>query len=119
MRELGNSAASVCARTILSVIVSELLAQRPTTAVERLPVVSVLGISKHISRLQKPHWKVNSCSNCIVDMFKTAPPPKSLLGYHRILSPTAAPRVSPLCLGGANFGDMMKDVLGECNKETT
>lgn len=32
-------------------------------------------------------------------MFKTAPKPQSLLGYHRILSPTAGVRVSPLCLG--------------------
>ena len=28
------------------------------------------------------------------------PPPKSLLGRHRLLSPTASVRVSPLCLGG-------------------
>jgi hypothetical protein len=37
--------------------------------------------------------------------FPPAPTPKSLLGYHRILAPTAGVRVSPLCLGGMNFGD--------------
>lgn len=31
--------------------------------------------------------------------------PKSALGYHRILAPTAGVRVSPLCLGAMNFGD--------------
>ncbi|KAI4715172.1 hypothetical protein J4E89_000859 [Alternaria sp. Ai002NY15] len=42
----------------------------------------------------------------------------SLLGRHRILSPTAAVRVSPLCLGGMNFGEAWKATLGECTKET-
>lgn len=51
-------------------------------------------------------------------MFKTAPKPKSLLGYHRILSPTAGVRVSPLCLGALNFGDSWKEFAGECTKET-
>lgn len=44
--------------------------------------------------------------------------PKSLLGRHRILSPTAGVRVSPLCLGAMNFGDSWKEALGECTKET-
>jgi len=43
---------------------------------------------------------------------------KSLLDFHRILSPTAGVRVSPLCLGAMNFGDALKDILGECTKET-
>jgi hypothetical protein len=34
-----------------------------------------------------------------------APTPKSALGYYRILSPNAAVRVSPLCLGAMNFGN--------------
>jgi hypothetical protein len=38
-------------------------------------------------------------------MFKTAPKPLSLLGYHRILSPTAGVRVSPLCLGMCSIDD--------------
>ncbi|USW49466.1 Putative NADP-dependent oxidoreductase domain-containing protein [Septoria linicola] len=53
-----------------------------------------------------------------MSLFPPAPKPKSLLGYHRILSPTAGVRVSPLCLGAMNFGDAWKDYLGECNKET-
>ncbi|KAI9690679.1 MAG: hypothetical protein M1820_009913 [Bogoriella megaspora] len=48
-----------------------------------------------------------------------APLPKSLLGRHRVLSPTAAVKVSPLCLGAMSFGTAWKDFLGECNKETT
>jgi aryl-alcohol dehydrogenase-like predicted oxidoreductase len=45
--------------------------------------------------------------------------PVSLLGRHRLLSPAAAVRVSPLILGGMNFGDAWKESLGECSKETS
>ncbi|KAH6716978.1 NADP-dependent oxidoreductase domain-containing protein [Leptodontidium sp. MPI-SDFR-AT-0119] len=51
--------------------------------------------------------------------FTPAAVPKSILGYHRILSPTAGVRVSPLCLGAMNFGDAWKQAMGECSKETT
>lgn len=37
--------------------------------------------------------------------FPVAPKPKSLLGYHRVLAPTAGVKVSPICLGAMNFGD--------------
>ena len=49
----------------------------------------------------------------------SAPPPPSVLGRYRLLSPTAAVRVSPLCLGTMNFGDAWSSFLGECNQETT
>ncbi|KAH7142120.1 NADP-dependent oxidoreductase domain-containing protein [Dactylonectria macrodidyma] len=45
-------------------------------------------------------------------------PPKSLLGRHRLLAPTAGVFVSPICLGTMNFGGVMNDSLGECTKET-
>ncbi|KAH8594366.1 NADP-dependent oxidoreductase domain-containing protein [Bisporella sp. PMI_857] len=51
--------------------------------------------------------------------FRPPPPPKSALGYYRMLAPTASVRVSPLCLGAMNFGDAWVDFMGECNKETT
>lgn len=51
--------------------------------------------------------------------FPTPPKPKSLLGYHRLLSPTAGIRVSPLCLGAMNFGDAWKAFMGECSKENS
>ncbi|KAH7384738.1 NADP-dependent oxidoreductase domain-containing protein [Cadophora sp. MPI-SDFR-AT-0126] len=51
--------------------------------------------------------------------FTPAATPKSVLGYHRIMSPTAGVRVSPLCLGAMNFGDAWKQSMGECNKDTT
>jgi aryl-alcohol dehydrogenase-like predicted oxidoreductase len=47
-----------------------------------------------------------------------APKPPSLLGYHRILSPSAGVRVSPLCLGTMNFGGAWSGMMGECSKET-
>ncbi|KAA6407605.1 MAG: norsolorinic acid reductase [Lasallia pustulata] len=50
--------------------------------------------------------------------FALAPQPKSLLGRHRLLSPTAGVKVSPLCLGAMNFGDSWKEFMGECSKET-
>ncbi|KAK9243287.1 NADP-dependent oxidoreductase domain-containing protein [Lipomyces tetrasporus] len=46
-------------------------------------------------------------------------PPKSVLGRHRILAPTASVRVSPLCLGGMSFGTNWAMGLGECTKEMT
>lgn len=49
-------------------------------------------------------------------LFPPAPEPKTPLARHRILSKSAAVRVSPLCLGAMNFGDAWKDYLGECNK---
>lgn len=42
--------------------------------------------------------------------FQAAPAPKSALGYHRMLAPTAAVRVSPICLGGMNFGEAWSDI---------
>jgi aryl-alcohol dehydrogenase-like predicted oxidoreductase len=51
--------------------------------------------------------------------FPSAKEPKSNLGYHRLLAPSAAVRVSPLCLGAMNFGESWKAMMGECNKETS
>jgi aryl-alcohol dehydrogenase-like predicted oxidoreductase len=51
--------------------------------------------------------------------FLPAPTPKSLLGYHRILSPTAGVRVSPLCLGAMNFGNAWEGFMGKCDKKDT
>lgn len=51
--------------------------------------------------------------------FPRAPTPKSLLGYHRILSPTAGVRVSPLCLGAMNFGNAWEGFMGKCDKKDT
>ncbi|KAI4123686.1 MAG: hypothetical protein LQ338_005150 [Usnochroma carphineum] len=45
--------------------------------------------------------------------------PPSLLGYYRLLAPTAAVRVSPLCLGTMNFGEAWKGFMGECDKKTS
>ena len=46
------------------------------------------------------------------------PPSKGLLDRHRVLAPTAAVHVSPICLGAMNFGNAMKDYFGACSKET-
>lgn len=43
----------------------------------------------------------------------------SALRRHRLLAPSAAVLVSPICLGGMNFGDSWKSELGECDKVTT
>ncbi|KPI40092.1 Norsolorinic acid A [Cyphellophora attinorum] len=49
----------------------------------------------------------------------TASTPASPLKRHRLLAPSAAVLVSPLCLGGMNFGDAWKSALGECDMTTT
>ncbi|KAF2812489.1 norsolorinic acid reductase [Mytilinidion resinicola] len=49
--------------------------------------------------------------------FATAPP-KSLLGRHRVLSPSASVRVSPLSLGTVNFGTACNQLLGKCTKDS-
>lgn len=54
-----------------------------------------------------------------MSFFKEAPKPKSLLGYHRVLAPTAGIKVSPICLGAMNFGEGWKDFMGECDKKTS
>lgn len=46
------------------------------------------------------------------------PEPKSKLGYYRLLSPTAAVRVSPLCLGSMNFGTEYQQMMGDMDKKT-
>lgn len=40
-----------------------------------------------------------------MSMFPPAKPPKTALGFRRILSPTAGIRVSPLCLGAMSLGE--------------
>ncbi|KAH8173353.1 aldo/keto reductase family protein [Sarocladium implicatum] len=48
-----------------------------------------------------------------------APPARSPLGRYRYLSPSAGVRVSPIALGGMNFGDRWKPYMGECDQATT
>ncbi|KAK7962616.1 aldo/keto reductase [Apiospora aurea] len=49
--------------------------------------------------------------------FLPPPVPKSLLGRHRLLAPSASVRVSPLTLGGMSLGEAWKMGMGECTKE--
>lgn len=49
-------------------------------------------------------------------IFGPAPPPKTALGLHRILSPTAAVKVSPICLGGISIGSSWNELFGENQK---
>ncbi|KAF4592533.1 aldo/keto reductase [Ophiocordyceps camponoti-floridani] len=51
--------------------------------------------------------------------FPSAAKPRSLLGRYRLLSPTAAVRVSPLCLGAMSLGDAWKSWMGACDQTTT
>ncbi|KAI9749882.1 MAG: hypothetical protein M4579_006702 [Chaenotheca gracillima] len=44
--------------------------------------------------------------------FPSPPPPKSKLGVYRPLAPTAALKVSPLCLGAMNFGTAWEGFMG-------
>jgi len=46
-------------------------------------------------------------------MFAPPPKPKTALGWHRILSPTASVKVSPLCLGGISIGSSWGEIFGK------
>jgi len=48
-----------------------------------------------------------------------APEPPTALGRYRLLSPTAAVRVSPLCLGAMSLGDAWEERLGTQSKENS
>ena len=50
--------------------------------------------------------------------FRPPSSPQSLLARYRVLAPTAAVHVSPICLGAMNFGNAWKGIMGECSKET-
>lgn len=74
----------------------------------------------------KHHHHISSTllyfNQLILDQLTMFPPPaapKSLIHRHRQLAPSAAVKVSPICLGSMNFGDAWKSAMGECNKKTT
>lgn len=50
--------------------------------------------------------------------FQHSPAPKSALGRHRQLAPTASVKVSPICLGAMNFGNAWEAMMGKCDKKT-
>ncbi|KAL2817941.1 NADP-dependent oxidoreductase domain-containing protein [Aspergillus cavernicola] len=47
-----------------------------------------------------------------MSLFQPPPKPESPLAYHRILSPTASVKVSPICLGGISFGNEWSELFG-------
>ncbi|KAH7159485.1 NADP-dependent oxidoreductase domain-containing protein [Dactylonectria estremocensis] len=46
-------------------------------------------------------------------LFQPPPLPESPLGWHRVLSPTASVKVSPICLGGISLGNDWSELFGE------
>lgn len=46
-------------------------------------------------------------------LFTSPPKPQSHLGYHRILSPTASVKVSPIALGGISIGSSWSELFGQ------
>lgn len=48
-----------------------------------------------------------------MSFFEPPAKPKSQLGYHRILSPNAAVKVSPICLGGISIGSSWSEYFGK------
>jgi aryl-alcohol dehydrogenase-like predicted oxidoreductase len=51
--------------------------------------------------------------------YDIAPKPKRVLGYHRVLAPSAGVKVSPLCLGTMNFGTNWYIHLEERSQSTS
>ncbi|OIW29029.1 Aldo/keto reductase [Coniochaeta ligniaria NRRL 30616] len=48
-----------------------------------------------------------------MSIFESPRKPKTALGYHRVLSPSAAVKVSPLALGGISIGSSWSEVFGK------
>lgn len=48
-----------------------------------------------------------------MSIFGPAPAPQTPLAHHRILSPTASVKVSPICLGGISIGSSWSSLFGE------
>lgn len=48
-----------------------------------------------------------------MSFFNPPPKPSTPLGYHRILSPTASVKVSPLALGGISIGSSWAELFGQ------
>lgn len=48
-----------------------------------------------------------------MSFFNPPPKPESPLGWHRILSPSASVRVSPICLGGISIGSEWGELFGQ------
>ncbi|RSL57425.1 hypothetical protein CEP53_006473 [Fusarium sp. AF-6] len=48
-----------------------------------------------------------------MSLFKPPPKPSSPMGYHRVLSPNAAVKVSPICLGGISIGNSWPEYTGK------
>ncbi|TDZ60925.1 Norsolorinic acid reductase A [Colletotrichum trifolii] len=48
-----------------------------------------------------------------MSFFEYPPKPKTALGWHRILSPNASIKVSPLCLGGIGIGSSWSTLFGK------
>ncbi|KAL3447456.1 NADP-dependent oxidoreductase domain-containing protein [Aspergillus insuetus] len=47
-----------------------------------------------------------------MSLFQPPPKPTTPLGYHRVLSPTASVKVSPICLGGISIGNEWSELFG-------
>ena len=48
-----------------------------------------------------------------MSIFASPPKPTNPLAYHRVLSPTASVKVSPICLGGISIGSSWSGVFGK------
>ena len=51
-----------------------------------------------------------------MSIYAQTPEPKTRLGYHRQLSPTAGIHVSPIQLGAMSIGDQWEPIMGSMNK---
>jgi aryl-alcohol dehydrogenase-like predicted oxidoreductase len=87
------------------------------------------------NRINLPRTSLTDAQKIIKMSLETTIKAKSPLAYHRVLSPSASIKVSPICLGSMNFGETWynsersiylfklththrKELMGECTKET-
>ena len=48
-----------------------------------------------------------------MSIFEPSPKPKTQFGWHRILSPTANVKVSPIAISGISFGNSWSELFGK------
>jgi hypothetical protein len=70
-------------------------------------MMPVQRYQKHFHILHRPRYLSN------MSFFNPPPKPNNPLAYHRILSPTASVKVSPLCLGGISIGSSWSEIFGK------
>jgi aryl-alcohol dehydrogenase-like predicted oxidoreductase len=73
----------------------------------------VFVLQEEIFAYPRIQSSVISSPTAKMSFFDSPPKPQTRMGYHRVLSPTAAVKVSPICLGGISLGNEWSELFGK------